>query len=377
MPIPTSLSVVLLVVAWLAVLVPMVAKRREHVPDTDEDTSRHFRVLGRASLRRQPKARRDEDEIDEAELTDIESEDDLEEVLLDNEHDVEQDEEDELEEVPEPVAVSVSKPEPARLPVKERRAMRVQRSRAGHMDSDVEAAAVADEPYEEAGEDETRRVDYRSDRYESDRYGADDSDEHTSDAYGSEEYVPDEYVSDEYGAYDEYEEYDEERAEDPRYRPVPRRRGRGGFDPEAAERTRAYKYSRRRKVTLILLLATLASAVAAYFLTAAAWSATAVFGLLLVAYLAYLRRQVRIEEDIRQRRLARLRRARQVRPEYGRPAGEDAGPMVPEVARAEAATVAPQIGRGRRRPVEFDDDDPAFDELEYYQPVTYRKAAGQ
>ena len=48
MPIPTSIIVVVLVVAWLAVLVPMVAKRREHVPEMDEDGGR-FRVLKRAS----------------------------------------------------------------------------------------------------------------------------------------------------------------------------------------------------------------------------------------------------------------------------------------------------------------------------------------
>ena len=38
-------------------------------------------------------------------------------------------------------------------------------------------------------------------------------------------------------------------------RPVPRRPGRGGFDPEAAEATRAYRYQQRRRVALILLIA--------------------------------------------------------------------------------------------------------------------------
>ena len=55
MSIPTSLIVVLLVVAWLVVLVPMVARRREKVPQT-EPTGSGFRVLRRASasLRRRP-----------------------------------------------------------------------------------------------------------------------------------------------------------------------------------------------------------------------------------------------------------------------------------------------------------------------------------
>ena len=55
MSIPTSLIVVLLVVAWLVVLVPMIARRREKVPQT-EPTGSGFRVLRRASasLRRRP-----------------------------------------------------------------------------------------------------------------------------------------------------------------------------------------------------------------------------------------------------------------------------------------------------------------------------------
>ena len=48
MSIPTSLIVVLLVAAWLAVLVPIFAKRREQVPETEMDGGT-FRVLRRAS----------------------------------------------------------------------------------------------------------------------------------------------------------------------------------------------------------------------------------------------------------------------------------------------------------------------------------------
>ena len=55
MNIPTSLIVVLLVVAWLVVLVPMVARRRERVPQA-EPAGSNFRVLRRASasLRKRP-----------------------------------------------------------------------------------------------------------------------------------------------------------------------------------------------------------------------------------------------------------------------------------------------------------------------------------
>src|SRR6478752_4460060 len=55
MNVPTSLIVVLLVVAWLVVLVPMIARRRERVPQA-EPAGSNFRVLRRASasLRRRP-----------------------------------------------------------------------------------------------------------------------------------------------------------------------------------------------------------------------------------------------------------------------------------------------------------------------------------
>ena len=46
------------------------------------------------------------------------------------------------------------------------------------------------------------------------------------------------------------------------------------------------------------------------------WFGAAISLALLVGYLTYLRRQVRIEAAIRQRRMERLQRARQIRPEY-------------------------------------------------------------
>jgi hypothetical protein len=152
--------------------------------------------------------------------------------------------------------------------------------------------------------------------------------------------------------------------DDEQLRPVPHRRGRGGFDPEAAEVTRAYKYQQRRRVTLILFLSTVVFTLAAIFLISWLWAGAVVSLTLLVGYLAYLRRQVRIEASIRQRRMERLQRARQIRPESGRPTRR---------VRPGASAVVPG-----RTVVDLDDDDPAFDDLdEYREPVTYRRAAGQ
>ena len=52
---------------------------------------------------------------------------------------------------------------------------------------------------------------------------------------------------------------------------MPHRPGRGGFDPEAAEATRAYRYQQRRRVTVILLIATVAFTVAALVLVSWLW----------------------------------------------------------------------------------------------------------
>ena len=142
--------------------------------------------------------------------------------------------------------------------------------------------------------------------------------------------------------------------------------GRGGYDPEAAEATRAYRYRQRRRVTLVLTAATALFAVVAVLLVSWLWVGAAISAVLLALYLTYLRRQVKIEAQIRQRRMERLQRARQIRPEFGRgrpPARSGRGRSV----------VAPG-----RTVVDLDDDDPAFDHLDPYDPpVTYRRAAGQ
>jgi hypothetical protein len=152
--------------------------------------------------------------------------------------------------------------------------------------------------------------------------------------------------------------------DDEKLRPVPHRPGRGGFDPEAAEATRAYRYRQRRRVTLILLIATVGFSVAAALVLNWLWIGAGLCFALLVGYLAYLRRQVRIEAAIRQKRMERLQRARQIRPEYAR---------APRRTRPGTSAVAPG-----RTVVDLDDDDPGFDDLEEFdEPMTYRRAAGQ
>jgi hypothetical protein len=86
-----------------------------------------------------------------------------------------------------------------------------------------------------------------------------------------------------------------------RYRP-----GRGGFDPEAAAAAARAKYARRQRTVLFLLLAAITLAALAALVATPLWWAHGAVDLMLVGYLVYLRKQVRIENEVRERRLARL-----------------------------------------------------------------------
>ena len=87
----------------------------------------------------------------------------------------------------------------------------------------------------------------------------------------------------------------------PRYRP-----GRGGFDPEEdAEKARA-RYAFRQRIVLALLVCALLTGVAAAAAFPVVWWAHGAIDAVLVMYLVYLRRQVRIEAAIRASRAARM-----------------------------------------------------------------------
>jgi hypothetical protein len=88
---------------------------------------------------------------------------------------------------------------------------------------------------------------------------------------------------------------------EPRYRP-----GRGGFDPEADARNARNRYAFRQRVVLLLLVLAVVTAVVAAVAVRQVWWAHAAVDVMLVSYLIYLRRQVRLEEAIRDRRTARM-----------------------------------------------------------------------
>lgn len=96
-------------------------------------------------------------------------------------------------------------------------------------------------------------------------------------------------------------EEDDWQAPATRYRP-----GRGGFDPEAAADAAHAKYAFRQRLVLALLVLLLAAGALALLVSGMFWWAAGGLALALAGYLTYLRRQVRIEESIRVRRTERL-----------------------------------------------------------------------
>jgi hypothetical protein len=160
-----------------------------------------------------------------------------------------------------------------------------------------------------------------------------------------------------------------------RYRP-----GRGGYDPEVAAQVARAKYAFRQRVVLGLAAGAVATLVLALAASSLLWWVHTALDMAVIGYLGYLRRQVRIEEEVRQRRAARL-------------AGSRAGVPAPDVPEEAPLDAAPQqeepVEEAPARPAEsptphptavaldLDDEDPTFDELKSTFEPRYRRAAGE
>ena len=160
-----------------------------------------------------------------------------------------------------------------------------------------------------------------------------------------------EYVEDSSGL--EPEEDDDE-DEDSRRSSHPAARRRRRFDTKTAAAVSARKYAFRKRVLMVMAVILVGSATAAFEVTPTAWwvcgSATA----MTLLYLAYLRRQTRIEEKVRRRRMQRMARARLgVENAYDREYD-----LVPSRLRRPGAVV-----------LEIDDEDPIFEHLDYAMPM--------
>ncbi len=160
----------------------------------------------------------------------------------------------------------------------------------------------------------------------------------------------------------------------------PFRRGRGGYDPEVAAQVARAKYVFRQRVVVGLVVAAVVTLVLALTVSSLLWWAHAALDVTVIGYLGYLRLQVQIEEEVRQRRAARLAGSR-----AGVPARD-----VPEEAREDAAfhtekSIDESPARSATSPaahptaiaLDLDDEDPMFDELKPSFEPRYRRAVGE
>lgn len=134
-------------------------------------------------------------------------------------------------------------------------------------------------------------------------------------------------------------------------------------DTAAAVAARKYRFRTRTLTVMAVLLLT--SAIAALTWSSSMWSVTAVVGVVAVLYLAYLRRQTRIEEQVRRRRAQRMARSR-----LG----------VENTSDREFDVVPSRLRRPGAAVLEIDDEDPEFEHLEYVAFARHYdlpRAAGQ
>ncbi|WP_330271149.1 hypothetical protein OG205_28890 [Lentzea sp. NBC_00516] len=203
-------------------------------------------------------------------------------------------------------------------------------------------------------------------------------------------------VGEEYDAmpdaeYDDIHDIDDDYFDEEEYVERPFRRGRGGYDPEAAVLVAQAKYAFRRRVVAFLLVAAVATGIVAGVFYAKLWYGHAALDLVIVGYLTYLRRQVRIEEEIRARRLARLQQVRRRRA-TGPQQQETPAAEIPQQATGEPETAKVEVVEDRPAlpplprfehhvrpgtiPVDSDDEDPVFVELDGLESLRYRGAVG-
>lgn len=167
---------------------------------------------------------------------------------------------------------------------------------------------------------------------------------------------------------DEAEIEDDPEPEVRRYRP-----GRGGYDPDAAARAARAKYGFRQRVVMLMIAIAVITVVLAATLNPTLWWAHGATDVALIGYLTYLRRQVRIEEEIRQRRYARMSA---VRRSHARPYADDYDTYEDEDIRP-TRDHAPRVVHPSAVVVDIDDEDPWFDELGDPANLPYRRAVGE
>ncbi|OCB51991.1 hypothetical protein A5722_29870 [Mycobacterium vulneris] len=378
--IPQSLLWISLVVLWLFVLVPMLISKRDSVRRTS-DVALATRVLnsGRNAqrLRRGPAAghhsdphwRPSADHLDEDLDEDLEEEAPAEvrvhatvqRTVVVAAVSVETPEPDYLDvdivdedsgALPVGAMTEAAEPQPEEVGEPE---LELEFETEPEVEPEPEPVAV-DEPIEEPVEEPVEEFDAVESEAQTERIPVDldeaeepesvqqaeDPDDLTDDEY--------EYVADEAGLEPEAEDEPvEEDQSEARVASLGATRPRR-FESKKAAEISARKFRFRKRVLAVLAVTLLFSAGAAFLVTPSAWWVCGTAGTLTVLYLAYLRRQTRIEEQLRRRRAQRMARSR-----LGVENTDDHKlDVVPARLRRPGAVV-----------LDIDDEDPIFEHLAY------------
>ncbi|MGZ8802201.1 MAG: divisome protein SepX/GlpR [Mycobacterium sp.] len=332
--IPQSLLWISLVVLWLFVLVPMLINKRDAVRRTSDvalatrvlNSSRTTRLRRRggpaSGHRSDPDWRPSDDDLD-GQLDDLENEAPGRSIV------VVATEPQDAEGEPDYLDVDVVEDSGA-LPI---------------------GSVEADEPMVVAESGDELTLDYQESEDLDDVEDAEsDYDEDDADEY--------EYVADSSGL-EEPSEADLRIADS---MSASRRRR---HESSTAEAVTARKYRFRARTLTVMAVLLLASAVAAFTWSSTMWWVCPSVGAVAVLYLAYLRRQTRIEERVRRRRAQRVARSR-----LG----------VENTADQEFDVVPARLRRPGAAVLEIDDEDPEFEHLDYVPFARHYdlpRAAGQ
>lgn len=359
--IPQSLLWISLVVLWLFVLVPMLISKRDAVRRTS-DVALSTRVLNSGQsarlLRRSGPAAGHHSDPDWQPSVDEHDE-------FDDEHDDRLDERVEQGRVeggsephhtvvlaaaprrnaePDYLDVDIVEEESAALPVG------AAEGEIGDTSDEFDTGRI---DTGELGTDESDAPEPTYETEESDEDAVEDADENAEDGTDDEyEYVPDSSGLE---------------AESESERPVDSisaaRRRR--YESKTAAAVSARKFQFRKRMVMSMGVALLASALLAYFVAPWAWWLCGAVGVVTVLYLGYLRRQTRIEEQVRRRRAQRVRRSR-----LGVENTDD----------SELDVVPARLRRPGAAVLEIDDEDPIFehlDEVAFARHFDLPRAAGQ
>lgn len=192
-----------------------------------------------------------------------------------------------------------------------------------------------------------------------------------------------EQVVEEPAADDEYEYVDDtsgldaaDDAEDAQSVVTPHSSRRRRMESSAtAAAVSARKYRFRKRVLTALAAVMVLTAVLSFTVSSGLWWACGTTATVTILYLAYLRRQTRIEEQVRRRRLRRMARSG---------ASGEEGEGGDSLAERRGGRNADDVGARLRRPgavvLDIDDEDPIFehlDEVRFSRRYDLPRAAGQ